>query len=558
MQARARGISQSCSINLDHLTARLEDISANRQVMPRLPSPASTEDLGEEEYYRLDLEEQTEYHNTLVNECGRPSHPVSLGRYVLEDPGEYREILSYWQSGENDWKVFESQMGRWRDFRRYQQYTREEGRFTQHCQRVQERLTKHGFERPYQLNADLDRQDRIATWIEFLNYEYQDYDKDMRFVKHHQPQYDKAWKELVGSQVLRPSETEDFICNIDSVFQHASERERAEKAVESAESAVTSAQNAITGPRRSNLSEKEAQRRLAAAQSKLDAAVKALQSIKRRDDLVYKFLKKTKLSQVTNDGKLKKTYVGTKHDAERRSILLRWILQQIPLIELELSQTKVAQDSDRPNGRSCCQADELSEEQCSQKPKRKRNRHDETVDDELASKRPRYDDQGSSFSACKTPNTANEIATGRSQKSGTATSMGVRGRKLDSGKPRLITGERHGVKGNWSTVNTSQPRKNNPPGFSERRSARIAEREVRLRAAVVALSDTIRTPRQRSAKLTQAPTPPSSIEAQERKSKSRATMTSRGRPSRVDRRYTSRPQGISKKRGRRRSQPSSA
>ena len=41
-------------------------------------------------------------------------------------------------------------------------------------------------------------------------------------------------------------EAEEFICNIDSVIQHVSERERAEKAVESAEPAVTSAQNAIT------------------------------------------------------------------------------------------------------------------------------------------------------------------------------------------------------------------------------------------------------------------------------------------------------------------------
>jgi len=63
----------------------------------------------------------------------------------------------------------------------------------------------------------------------------------MRFVKRHQLEYDEAWKQLLDSGVLRPFEIEEFICNIDSAFQYASERERAEKAVESAKSAVTSA-----------------------------------------------------------------------------------------------------------------------------------------------------------------------------------------------------------------------------------------------------------------------------------------------------------------------------
>lgn len=212
---------------------------------------------------------------------------------------------------------------------------------------------------------------KLTTWIEFLDYEYWWYDIDMRFVKRRQPDYDAAWKELVDSQVLRPSETQEFICNIKSVFQRASERERAEKAVQSAKSAVTSAQNAITDPRRSNLSEKESQQRLAAAQSKLDAAVKSLDSIKRRNDLVYDFYKKTQLSQITNDGKWKRSYQSAKDDAERRSILLRWILQQIPLIELELNQPKVAEnDSGREDGRNRLKrnpADDLNEERGSKR-----------------------------------------------------------------------------------------------------------------------------------------------------------------------------------------------
>jgi hypothetical protein len=62
---------------------------------------------------------------------------------------------------------------------------------------------------------------------------------------------------------------------------------------------------------------------------------------------------------------------------------------------------------------------------------------------------------------------------------------------------------------NLSTLYSSlQRRKKNfpevPPGpeISHRRSVRIAEREERLRAAVRAPSDTVRTPRQGAARLT--------------------------------------------------------
>ena len=549
MLAHERGKAQSRPIDLDDLTARLGDISADRQARPRPLSQTGSdyrsrdttpEPLDEEEEYRYDLKRETKHYNTLISEGGRPSHPVSLGRDVLEHP-DYREILSYW-GGENKWEVFQSQMGEWRGFRNYQRSNRGEGRFLAYIDAVKRSLARHGFTRPVELAEDLDRQDKLTTWIEFLDFEHWFYDKDIRIVKRLQPGYDEAWKELVDSHVLKPNETEEFICNIDSVFQHSSETERAEKAVKSAEAAVMSAQQAITDPRRSSLPQREPQRRLAAAQSRLDAAAKTLESIKRRNGLVDEFYKKTQLSQITKDGKRKRSYQMAKKDAERRSILLRWILQQIPLIELELRQANVAENAtDRASGRSCDGATELSEEQKPEKQERKHSRHDDTVDEELPSKRPRYDGQGSSFSTRKTPRIADAIPTERSQNSRTAASRGVRGRKLASGKPELTTGERCGVKSNWSTVNSSQPGKTTSPDvppepkIPNRRSARIADK--RVRTAVVAPSDTIRNPGQKTAKLTQAPTSPSSTESHERKLRFRARMTSkRGRPKGSDKR----------------------
>jgi hypothetical protein len=330
-------------------------------------------------------------YNTLVNEGGRPSHPVSLGRDILENPGEYREILSFWNRRSNNWEVFGPQLGEWQDFRKYQQRNREEGRFLTYINAVKRSFARHGFTRPFELDENLERQDKLMTWIEFLDYEYWKQDKDMKFVKRLQPEYDAAWKALVDSQVLRPFETEEFICNIKSTFQRASEEEWAEKAVESAKSAMVLAQIAITDPRRAHLS----QQRLVAAQSQLNAAIKLLESIKQRNDLIDEFFKKTQLPQITSDGGLKRSYQSFKDNAERRSILLRWILQQIPLIELELNKTKVAvNESDVGDGTNRRKRNPTDDLTAGREGQLKRNCHD-SADKERAIKRARHTDQTS-------------------------------------------------------------------------------------------------------------------------------------------------------------------
>lgn len=239
------------------------------------------------------------------------------------------------------WQVFRQQMVVWQAFRTYQQFTRTQGRFPRYNQRLRARLARYGFERPFQLEDNLDRQNKLATWIEFLNYQYQDYGKYVRNVERLQPVFDKAWQVLVDAHVLRPFETQEFICNPESAFQHTDEREQAEKVVESAELAVKSVQNAIADPSRSILSQEEPRQLLAAAQSRLDEAIKSLELIERRNDLVNEFFAKTAISQLV-DGKMTKTYQGEKGHAEHCEILIRWILKQISLIELEINGANIA------------------------------------------------------------------------------------------------------------------------------------------------------------------------------------------------------------------------
>ncbi|TAQ86163.1 hypothetical protein B7494_g5510 [Chlorociboria aeruginascens] len=330
--------SPSRPIDLDDLATGFE------QVPLRSSSLASTIESIDEEFYHLDLAHETDCYNTLIREGGRPSHPVSLGRDVLEDLGQYREIISYWQSGEYDWQVFQRQMGAWRAFLEFQRKHRDKkGDFPQYARAVRQRLEKYGFTRPFQLDEVLERQDKMTTWIEYLDYEYWRYLKDMAFVKLHQPEYNAAWKKLVDSRVLRPGETEESICNVECIFRGAREEEKAEGAVESAEGTMMWAEEAIANPQCSTLSPQYAERRLAAAQSTLDSAVKSRKLIKRRNALLREFFEKIGESQ-TVDGIARTGYREVKRNAECRSIILRWIVQQIPLIELELSTAKVAEN----------------------------------------------------------------------------------------------------------------------------------------------------------------------------------------------------------------------
>lgn len=335
------------------MIARLEDISAERQATPP-SSPHSfgtTEDLGDEEYYRRHLEEQTELYNTLINEGGRPSHPVSLGRDVLQDPGEYREIFSYWKKqspGIEQWTVFGCQLYAWQKFRKDQQHYRKGDRFPEYVGLMEQNLAKYGFTHSLELSADLKQQNRLNTWIEYLGYEYCLHDIDMTDLEYRQPQYDEAWKEIVNSNLLRPFETGEFLCTAGAAFFHQSEKNKAEEAVNAAKSIVISAQKLITDLQAFSPLERERRQNLREAQSKLDASTEAFALVKRRNHVIYEFVNKVQFSQKTDDGRSMESHWYLKKRTRERSILLQWIQQQIPLIQLEMNLVNKAEnDSSR-------------------------------------------------------------------------------------------------------------------------------------------------------------------------------------------------------------------
>ncbi|KAF2757511.1 hypothetical protein EJ05DRAFT_486559 [Pseudovirgaria hyperparasitica] len=404
---RRSGTVESRPVDLDKVTALLQD-QVRRS--PSLPTTASQSPDPEEEYQE-DLRRQTGYYNMLVDDGGRPSHPLSMLESIVENPREYREILSFWHTKKSNggWRVFDVQVMRWRDFRALQRFARgqrgydywrslwdEESAnwafhspwmaemgysekdwqnswrldqqrenyvqlstsymswrlfvkcngkkigqcgFPEYAEALKERLARHGFERPFQLDKDATRQDKMTTWIEYLAFEYWWYDYYLGSVRTHQEQHDNAWTKLVDSEVLRPEETEESICDVENKCRNASEFGTAKRAMQSATLAVTSAETAMAEWQQSKLSKQTLQNRLSKARSRLETIQAEVASLQRRSDCLIEFIHRTRV------------YRTAKKDAEHHEVLLRWMLQQIPLIEAELNPPN-APVSDKRGGKN--------------------------------------------------------------------------------------------------------------------------------------------------------------------------------------------------------------
>ena len=254
----AGGADSSRPVDLDLVTARLLDISADGSPPPRArqrlvknhglaaegkqplsPERSETAEEPNTQYAQRSRMWETEHYARLVELGGRPLYHISLLEKVSANPDEYHRMLRPWLENPNskdplNWTtVFERQIGRWRPFlawqkerrgvynpaaeysafleryrrecllnggtsrldkleadplsvwghfdymencRRREQFRRPklggDGGFPAHVERMKQCLAEHGFTRRFRLDEDLSRQDKLATWIEYLYYEY--------------------------------------------------------------------------------------------------------------------------------------------------------------------------------------------------------------------------------------------------------------------------------------------------------------------------------------------------------------------------------------------------
>lgn len=201
--------------------------------------------------------------------------------------------------------------------------------FPDYVEAVKRRLARHNFTHPFELDKDLKKQDQLTTWIEYLNYEYWWLDKYTGDIERLAPGHDKAWQELVDTEILRPHETEEFLLATASPMERASEREQAQREVERAESEarriyVTTQEE----PQRWRIPKAQRISMMRAGSAKLLAVKGRLDHVRSRNNRITNFIRETF------------DYADAKRDAARQRILVQWVPEQVPLIEAEMTQSK--------------------------------------------------------------------------------------------------------------------------------------------------------------------------------------------------------------------------
>ncbi|GAP92495.1 putative ankyrin [Rosellinia necatrix] len=570
--------AQSGAVDLNQVTTRLLEIPADRDtsftpLRRPLRGPCSSTDSGPPTPPQV---HERAYYNELVNDGGRPLYPIDLVDNVAEDPEAHQDMLRPWlgypEADPPNWEVFREQGDHWREFREWQAEARGLGFpkyrriaydvFRWHFQRasptyteaVKELLAQYGFTRPFQLHDDPKQQDKLTTWIEYLGFACAQHYRDVRFMKVRQPKYDEAWKTLVDAKVLRPFETEGYICTKDCAFQHQKEREQAFNAVKSAEKVLISAQKAENDPRESRRGKPATSIQSRAAQSRLDTAKESQASTNRRNDLVTEF-------NIAVRG-----YLIAKDDAMSHSAILQWVLEQVPLVEAEMNESGVTETSPDPirgTKRSRGPDNVDTQNQISQKRRwdthkpnspsdhntrsgsqggtHKRS-HDDTTDDKPPSKRFRNDGQDLA-SRNNAPSGAKTKSAGEPQESGTSEIGRPDGDKQAVTKAKGYPSPKATKPANdfqlqrKSTQDAPQPSATSPP---LRRSARIAARQQ--------VSKTMNSPgaAKNSPRTTQKPAPLSSTRPQNQQSTSPPTKITKHGASGNSRRNKSKAMGTYK------------
>ncbi|KAM3481147.1 hypothetical protein MY5147_000780 [Beauveria neobassiana] len=106
--------------------------------------------------------------------------------------------------------------------------------FREYTEAVKRRLARHNIAQTVELDEDPKKQDKLTTWIEYLNYEYWWFDKYASDIERLEPEHDKLWQELVEKNILKPHETKEFVRTVASAMEAEMEKDMGRKAVQRA------------------------------------------------------------------------------------------------------------------------------------------------------------------------------------------------------------------------------------------------------------------------------------------------------------------------------------
>ena len=139
-------------MDLDEVSRLLQQVT---------PPPSTEEELRE----KVRVQEREFYHQVVAKGLP-PAYPVE----------RFEEVTTDYQSGLAGWytngQMFWQQLNRWNEFVAWRDEARETLGFSKYTETVESRLARENFCRAFQLDADLGRQDKLSTWIEYLSFDY--------------------------------------------------------------------------------------------------------------------------------------------------------------------------------------------------------------------------------------------------------------------------------------------------------------------------------------------------------------------------------------------------
>ncbi|KAL7917964.1 hypothetical protein ACQKWADRAFT_265524 [Trichoderma austrokoningii] len=237
------------------------------------------------------------------------------------------------------------------------------GGFSEYVAEAERRLARHGFTKAFEFDRDPTWQDKLTTWIEYLNFEYSYLDRHTRVLTKLQPDYDKAWQKLVDSGVLRHGETAATLSTMVSAMRRQNDLDAGEAAVHRAKQEGKQVDEQVSDAKsKIKLPEPLRRRMVKQARARIEAAEAHFREITRRCDLISEFLQG-----------VAKRYEKTEKDLTLQRIRVQWAREQMPLIEAEVAGNCLRT---RRKTKRRLEDDQCDEEANVRSPKRKKQSHE--------------------------------------------------------------------------------------------------------------------------------------------------------------------------------------
>ncbi|EPE05857.1 hypothetical protein F503_08388 [Ophiostoma piceae UAMH 11346] len=163
-------------VDMDEVAAKLMQ-TLTRSGRRRIPSPDTDVSLDSEDMLEKEVQKEEDAYDQLVEEGGRPLYKIDMLRTVSENPDAYTDLLqSFTGLKEKDhrkwWCVFSLQRRGWKSFLWAQKMKRKtEARLAAHNKLAETNRTMVGVTEPFVFIMDKDKQDKLTTWMEYLEHE---------------------------------------------------------------------------------------------------------------------------------------------------------------------------------------------------------------------------------------------------------------------------------------------------------------------------------------------------------------------------------------------------